>query len=101
MKIKIPYTPRKEQAVLHKSLPSYRYALLLCHRRFGKTTCALNHLIRAALTNKNHNPRYAYIGPTYKQAKSIAWDFLKFYAGKIPGVKFNETELRVDFPNAS
>ena len=48
MKIKIPYTPRKEQAVLHKSLPSYRYALLLCHRRFGKTTCALNHLIRAA-----------------------------------------------------
>ena len=61
----------------------------------------LNHLIRAALTNKNHNPRYAYLAPTYKQSKSIAWDFLKFYAGKIPGVKFNETELRCDLPNAS
>ena len=101
MKIKIPYTPRKEQAVLHKSLQSYRYALLLCHRRFGKTTCALNHLIRAALTNRNHNPRYAYISPTYKQSKSIAWDFLKFYAKPIVGTKFNETELRADFPNGS
>ena len=101
MKIKIPYTPRKEQSVIHKSLPSYRYALLLCHRRMGKTTCMLNHIIREALTNKNHNPRYAYLAPTYKQAKSIAWDFLKFYAGKIPGVKFNETELRCDLPNSS
>ena len=101
MKITIPYKPRKQQAYLHKHLQSYRYALLLCHRRFGKTTMCLNHLIRAALTNKNHNPRYAYLAPTYKQAKSIAWDFLKFYAGKIPGVKFNETELRCDLPNAS
>jgi len=61
----------------------------------------LNHLLRAALTNNNHNPRYAYISPTYKQSKSICWDFLKHYAGKIPGVKFNETELRCDLPNGS
>ena len=101
MKITIPYKPRPQQNYLHKSLQSHRYALLLCHRRFGKTTMALNHLIRAALTNKNFNPRFAYLAPSYKQAKSIAWDFLKFYAGKIPGVKFNETELRCDLPNAS
>ena len=101
MKITIPYKPRVQQAYLHKHLQNFRYALLLCHRRFGKTTMCLNHLIRAALTNKNHNPRYAYIAPTYKQSKSIAWDFLKFYAGKIPGVKFNETELRCDLPNGS
>ena len=101
MKITIPYKPRKQQAYLHKHLQSYRYALLLCHRRLGKSTCAINHLIRAALTNSNHNPRFAYLAPSYKQAKSIAWDFLKFYAGKIPGVKFNETELRCDLPNAS
>jgi hypothetical protein len=62
---------------------------------------AINHLIRAALLNKNHNPRYAYLSPSYKQSKSICWDFLKFYAGKIPGVKFNETELRCDLPNGS
>ena len=101
MKITIPYKPRVQQAYFHKHLQNFRYALLLCHRRFGKTTCALNHLIRAALTNKNHNPRYAYISHTYKQSKSIAWDFLKFYAKPIVGTKFNETELRVDFPNGS
>ena len=101
MKITIPYSPRKQQAYLHSELEKYRYGLLLCHRRFGKTTLCLNHLIRCALTNKNYNPRYAYIAPTYKQAKSIAWDFLKFYTEKIPGTKYNETELRCDFINGS
>jgi phage terminase large subunit len=101
MKITIPYKPRVQQNFIHKSLRNHRYALLLCHRRFGKTTCMLNHLIKEALLNKNHNPRYAYISPTYKQSKSIAWDFLKFYSRKIPGVKFNETELRCDLPNSS
>ena len=71
------------------------------HRRCGKTTLCLNHLIKAALTNKNHNPRYAYIAPTYKQAKSIAFDFLKFYTKKIPGTKYNESELRCDFINGA
>jgi len=99
VKIKIPYTPRLQQAYLHKSLQSYRYALLLCHRRFGKTTMCLNELIRRCLTCKDHNPRYSFISPTYKQSKSIAWDFLKHYAKNIPGTKFNETELRADFVN--
>ncbi len=53
------------------------------------------------MTNKNHNPRYAYIAPTYKQAKSIAFDFLKYYTKNIPGTKFNESELRADFLNGS
>ena len=101
MKITIPYKPRVQQSYLHQNLRNRRYALLLCHRRFGKTTMCLNHIIKEALLNKNHNPRYAYISPTYKQSKSIAWDFLKHYAGKIPGVKFNETELRCDLPNGS
>mgnify|MGYP000129613458 CR=1 FL=1 len=101
MRITIPYKPRPQQAYLHKCLKGYRYALLLCHRRLGKTTCVLNHIIREALTNKNHNPRYGYIAPTYKQAKSIAWDFLKHYAKNIYGTKFNETELRADFINGS
>lgn len=44
------------------------------------------------------NSRYAFIAPTYKQAKDIAWDVLKFYSRTIPGVQFNEQELRADFP---
>ena len=61
----------------------------------------LNHLIRSALQNKNHNPRLAYIAPTYKQAKSIAWDYLKFYTKNIPGTKWNESELRCDLINGA
>ena len=49
------------------------------------------------MTNKHHNPRFAYIAPTYSQAKKIAWDYLKFYTEKIPGTKWNESELRCDF----
>lgn len=101
MKITIPYKPRPQQAMVHKELDNYRYAVLCCHRRFGKTVMVLNHLIRAALTNKNHNPRLAYIAPTYKQAKSIAWDYLKFYTKNIPGTKWNESELRCDLINGA
>ena len=61
----------------------------------------INHLIRAALQNKLINPRYAYIAPTYKQAKNIAWDYLKMFAGSIPTTRFNETELRCDLPNGA
>ena len=61
----------------------------------------INHLIRSALLSKNNNPRYAYIAPTFKQAKSIAWDYMKQFTAKIPHTKFNETELRVDLPNGS
>ena len=101
MKITIPYKPRPQQALVHKELDNYRYAVLCCHRRFGKTVMVLNHLIKAALTNKNHNPRLAYIAPTYKQAKSIAWDYLKFYTKSIPGTRWNESELRCDFVNGA
>ena len=101
MKVVIPYTPRKQQAYLHDNLDRFRYALLCCHRRFGKTVMCINHLIKSAMTNKNHAPRYAYIAPTYSQAKKIAWDYLKFYTEKIPGTKYNETELRCDLLNGA
>ena len=101
MLVKIPYTPRPLQAELHKELDKHRFAVLSCHRRFGKSVAIINHLIKAALTCKLKNPRFAYIAPTYKQAKSIAWDYLKMFAGKIPGAKFHETELRCDLPNGS
>jgi len=55
----------------------------------------------AALENKNKNPRFAYISPTFKQSKSIAWDYIKQFTHGIPGIKYNETELRVDFPNGA
>jgi phage terminase large subunit len=79
------YTPRKHQAYLHKEISRHRWSVLVCHRRFGKTVCMINHLIRSALTSKEKNPRFAYISPTFKQSKSIAWDYMKqFYRQNTP-----------------
>ncbi len=93
------YKPRKFQAEIHKSLK--RFNVLVCHRRFGKTVLVVNETIDKALRCTLPNPRYAYIAPTYSQAKGIAWDFLKFYTNMIPGVSYNESELRCDFPNGA
>ena len=101
MKVTIPYTPRKSQAFIHEHLEKFRYSLLCCHRRFGKTVLCINHLIKAAMTCKNYNPRFAYIAPTYGQAKKIAFDYLKYYTKEIPGTKYNETELRCDLVNGA
>ena len=101
MKVTIPYTPRKQQGYIHNQIEKFRYSLLCCHRRFGKTVMCINHLIKAAMTSQNHNPRFAYIAPTYGQAKKIAFDYLKYYTKEIPGTKYNETELRCDLVNGA
>lgn len=99
MNVTIPYAPRPLQRVIHDSLK--RFNVLVCHRRFGKTVLAINHTLKEALTCTKPDPRYAYVAPTYKQAKLIAWDYVKKFAGVIPGVNFNEQELRCDLPNGA
>jgi len=101
MQIVIPYNPRRLQAELHSNLDAHRWAVVVCHRRMGKTVMAVNHLLRAAILCEKPSPRYAYLAPTYRQAKSVAWDYLKQFAGAIPNVKFHETELRCDLPNGA
>ena len=101
MKIAIPYTPRPGQAQLHAELAKHRWAVVVCHRRWGKTVMAINHLLRDAIMCQRSRPRFHYISPTYRQAKMISWDYVHEFAGKIPGVKFNETELRCDLPNGA
>ena len=95
--IKIPYKPRAWALELHDS--KKRWSVIVAHRRSGKTTACLNHLQRDAL--QTPNSRFAYISPTYKQSKNVAWDLIKHYAQNIPNTSFNEAELRVDYPNGS
>lgn len=95
--IVIPYRPRPLQTTLHDSLQ--RFNVIVCHRRFGKTVFAINELIKKCLMSANERPRYAYLAPTYTQAKTIAWDYLKHYSRPIPGIEINEAELRIDYPN--
>lgn len=97
--VEIPYKPRPQLAAFHNR--TERFACLVAHRRFGKTVGAINDLIRDALTIERKNVRVAYIAPYYRQAKAIAWDYLKEFTASIPGIDVNASELRVDLPNGA
>lgn len=99
--ITIPYKPRPFwEKTLHPALEQYRFAVIVAHRRFGKTVGSVNHLIKKALMNRKfRSPNYAYVAPFLKQAKMIAWEYLKFYTAKIPNRKINESELYVELPS--
>jgi hypothetical protein len=90
------YRPRFPQETIHPKLESHRFCVLVAHRRLGKTVMAVNHLIFRTLENTLPHGRYAYIAPFLKQAKMIAWDYLKRYSGNIPGVVVHEGELYIE-----
>jgi hypothetical protein len=94
--IEIAYKPREQQLAIHDLMDSKRFGVVVAHRRMGKTVSAINHLIKDAVLNQKEAPRYAYIAPTYGQAKRVAWDYLVKYAEPLGGSS-NISELRVDF----
>jgi len=96
-----PYVPHKYQAELHREMARHRFGVVVCHRRFGKTYWAINTLIHAALSTKKKEARFAYIAPYYKQSKQVAWDYFKQFTHMIPGIAYNEAELRIDLPNGA
>lgn len=83
-----PYLERKE-----------RWACIVAHRRCGKTVACIQDLVIRAGEHKSKEPRFAYIAPTFGQAKDVAWSYLKEYTAMIPGMKVSETELSVQFPH--
>lgn len=87
------YEPRPLQEKLHILLR--RFNVLVCHRRFGKTVFAINEQIDQALRCEAKNPQYAYFAPTYSQAEKVAWEYIKEYTKKLPGVKVNESKLTI------
>jgi phage terminase large subunit len=44
---------------------------------------------------------YGHVMPSRIQAKTVAWEMLKYYARAIPGSKPNESELYIKYPNGS
>ncbi len=101
LEIEYPYIPHAHQRDIHTAMRSKRFGVIVCHRRFGKTYYAINTLVISALASKRPDSRFAYIAPFYKQAKQVAWDYFKQFTHIIPGVQYNEAELRIDFPNGS
>lgn len=99
LKVTIPYRPRYPQ--VHERLEAHRFAVLVAHRRFGKTVLAVNHLLKAAVRCPLERGSYGYVAPFRTQAKQIAWAYLKHYSAPIPGVTVNESELSVTLPNGA
>jgi len=93
------YIPRDVFADFHAR--KQRWAVVVAHRRAGKTVACINELIRHCLLDKSQMGRYAYISPYFNQSKQVAWDYVKRFTRSIPGTKANEAELRVDFQNGS
>lgn len=96
-RITIQYSPRRAFLPLHNR--RQRWAVVVAHRRAGKTVACINELVKAALSKRDG--RFAYVAPFFRQAKAVAWDYLKQFSKPIPGLKVNEAELRVDFPNGA
>lgn len=98
-RVTIPYRPRSIFLPFHNR--AERFAAIVAHRRAGKTVAVVNDQIKGCLTAPLPNWRAAYIAPLYKQAKAIAWDYVKEFTAPIPGMSINESELRADFPNGA
>jgi len=98
--LEMPYTPRPLwENVIHPALDSHRFAVLVCHRRFGKTVGVICQMIKRAWECQKESPRYAYVAPYRNQAKMIAWEYIKFYSSVIPKRKVNESELYIELPS--
>ena len=93
-----PYEPRRQ--LLPFNARKERFAILVCHRRFGKTVGAINDLVDKAVQCTKPMQRYGYVAPFYSQAKSIAWAYLKFYAKDLIA-KTMESELSVLLVNGA
>lgn len=97
MKINL-WTPHKNQKILVNN--TSRYKVVVCGRRFGKTTYGVKTLVKAGLLKDNG--QYFYVAPTYRQAKMIAWKMLQeSYLALPPQLqgRINESELYIIIGN--
>lgn len=97
-KVILEYKPRSVFQDFHER--KQRWAVLVCHRRAGKTVASINDLVYRALVENKENGRYFYLAPLYSQAKSIAWDYLVRFTAPV-AVKANQSELWVELFNGA
>ena len=75
-----------------------RFRVVLAGRRGGKTVLGAAEIARGAAERKGV---YYYVAPTYRVAKTIAWDIYKEIIPKRWVRKKNEADLRIDLINGS
>lgn len=93
----LQYAPREQFVPLHNR--KQRWAAINTHRRAGKTVALVNDLIFGGLECRLHKPQLAYVGPTYSQAKRVAWAYLKDFAEPYLAKPPQEAELKVTLKN--
>ncbi len=98
-RIDLGYHAREQFEPFH--LREQRWACLVVHRRAGKTVACVMDLIDAALRCKKQDGRFAYLAPTFAQAKDTAWGYLKRFTADIPGIEQRESDLMVVFSNGA
>lgn len=96
--LKPAYKPRPQFLPFHHR--SKRWSVIVVHRRGGKTVANINELIERGLYTKKPDAQFAYVAPQLKQAKKIAWAYLKKYS-KHAAKRVNESELFVELVNGS
>ena len=93
------YQPRSQFIDFHQR--HQRNALMVCHRRMGKTVGCIGEAVVRALHTTKSDARYAYVAPFRQQAKEIAWVYLKNMTEGLRSEAPRESELRVKLYNGS
>ena len=97
--IELAYQPREEFHDFHQR--TERNALMVCHRRMGKTVGCVGDLVVRAVHTQKTDARFGYVAPFRQQAKEIAWTYLKNMTEGIRAEKPRESELRVKLVNGA
>lgn len=86
----MPYSLHEAQKTI--ATDKHRFRVVICGRRFGKTTLAVWQMFAKAVAGRNR--KVAYIAPNFQQARDIAWAELKKITAPL-AVSVNESRLEV------
>jgi hypothetical protein len=91
VEVTLAFEPHAGQEDIADATIDHRFVVVRAGRRFGKSSLALNIVLREAV---NTPGRYWVIAPEYTQAKSIYWrDLVSEYVPRELVVKRNDNEL--------
>jgi len=99
VEVRFDYDPRDLFLDFHQR--SQRWALMVVHRRGGKTVACVADLVLKALYTSKKNARFGYVAPFRQQAKEIAWQYLKDMTEGLRSEAPRESELRVKLHNGA
>lgn len=96
------YIPRAAFLPFHHR--TQRWAIVVAHRRAGKTVACVADLITAGLSTTKPNPLFIYVAPFRGQAKAVAWRYLQEMARPFvadPDNDIRQSDLAVRLHNGA